>query len=134
MSDTTSYAEVRCLRPVPCAKETLKKGDVYCAIKFPSKERLDHFRRNLRWSAFEVVEVDGRTVKGPVKDSRALAIKELMKIDGIGESIAAHLYDIFGIKDLEYLANALKNAPERLIKENTLGITEKTIEHWQRQL
>ena len=134
MSDTTSYAEVRCLRPAHCAKETLKKGDVYCAIKFPSKERLDHFRRNLRWSAFEVVEVDGRTVKGPVKDPRALAINDLMKIDGIGDSIAAHLVDVHGIKNINDLANAITTSPNKLLAENTLGITEKTIEHWQRQL
>lgn len=134
MSETTSYAEVRCLRPVTCAKETLKKGDIYCAIKFPSKERLDHFRRNLRWSAFEVVEVDGRSVKGAVKDTRAMAIKDLMKIDGIGENIAGHFFDVHGIKNINDLANAITTSPNKLMTEKTLGITEKTIEHWQRQL
>jgi hypothetical protein len=133
MSDT-AYAEVRCLRPIRVGKETLQKGDIYCAIKFPSKERLDHFQRNLRWSAFKVVEVDGRSVKGPVKDHRALAIKDLMKIDGIGDAIAAHLFDVHGVKNLNDLANAITTSPNKLMAENELGITEKTIEHWQRQL
>jgi hypothetical protein len=131
MSDI--YAEIQCVRPIICGKDRMQKGDAYCTMKFSSQERLDHFRRNLRWSAFKVVEVDGRSVKGKVKDARDKAIKELMKIDGIGESIATYLYDEMKIITVHDLVATISTAPQKLISAD-LNITDQTIEHWQRQL
>jgi hypothetical protein len=131
MSDI--YAEIQCVRPIICGKDRLQKGDAYCTMKLSSQERLDHFRRNLRWSAFKVVEVDGRSVKGKVKDARDKAIKELMKIDGIGDAIATHLHDAMGITSVRDLVATISTAPQKLISAD-LNITDQTIEHWQRQL
>jgi hypothetical protein len=127
------FAEIRCMRPIICGTESMKKGDVYCQVKFPSVERLEHFRRNLRWSAFQVVKIDGRAAKGNVKDARDKAIKELMKIDGIGESIATHLHDEMKIITVHDLVATISTAPQKLISAD-LNITDQTIEHWQRQL
>ncbi len=131
MSDI--YAEIQCVRPIICGKDRLQKGDAYCTMKLSSQERLDHFRRNLRWSAFKVVEVDGRSVKGKVKDARDKAIKELMKINGIGDAIATHLHDAMGITSVRDLVATISTAPQKLISAD-LNITDQTIEHWQRQL
>ena len=63
MTLTAVYAEVRALRPITVGNETYAKGEQYCSLRFTSVQRFEHFRRNLRWSAFEVVKIEEKDIK-----------------------------------------------------------------------
>lgn len=63
MSATVIYAAVRALRPIIIADVRFERGDVFASARFASDAHFQHFRRNLRWSAFEVVVVDEKEIK-----------------------------------------------------------------------
>jgi cell division protein FtsB len=63
MSATVIYAVIRAVRAIIIEGIRLERGDVFASSRFASEEHFQHFRRNLRWSAFEVVKVDEKEIK-----------------------------------------------------------------------
>lgn len=63
MSATVIYAAIRAVRAVVIEGTPFQRGDVYGSARFACEEHFQHFRRNLRWSAFEVVKVDEKEIK-----------------------------------------------------------------------
>lgn len=63
MSATIIYAAIRALRPIVLDGVRFERGDTYASLRLASEAQFQHFRRNLRWSAFEVVLVEEKEVK-----------------------------------------------------------------------
>lgn len=63
MSATVIYAVIRAVRPIRIGDITFERGDTFASVRFASEPHFQHFRRNLRWSAFEVVTVEEKEIK-----------------------------------------------------------------------
>jgi hypothetical protein len=63
MSATVIYAAIRATRPILIAGVHFDRGDTFASARFASEPLFQHFRRNLHWSAFEVVVVEEKEVK-----------------------------------------------------------------------
>jgi hypothetical protein len=60
---TVVIASIRALRPITIEGVTFVRGESFAQVRCASEAHFNHFRRNLRWSAFEVVKTDEKTVK-----------------------------------------------------------------------
>lgn len=87
MSATIITAEIRARRPhtVPSKTGTdirIERGQTYCQLRFGDRAVFDHFRRNLRWSAFEVVEVETKAdIKSGIESMLKPHLDRLEQVD-----------------------------------------------------
>jgi hypothetical protein len=63
MSATVIYAAIRATRPILIEGVHFERGDTFASVRFASEAHFQHFRRNLRWSAFEVAKVEEKEIK-----------------------------------------------------------------------
>lgn len=63
MSATVIYAAIRAVRPIAIEGVRFERGDTFASLRFADAAHFQHFRRNLRWSAFEVVLVEEKEIK-----------------------------------------------------------------------
>lgn len=102
MSATLIYAVVRAVRSVTINGQPFARGDDYASLRFASAEHFHHFQRNLRWSAFEVVQADEKAVKDSTLATAAkVTVAELAQLDDLRA-------------ELEQMSAALKDAAKAL--------------------
>ncbi len=63
MSATVIYAAIRATRAILIEGIRFERGETFASIRFTCEAHYQHFRRNLRWSAFEVVTVEEKEIK-----------------------------------------------------------------------
>jgi hypothetical protein len=90
MSATVIYAAIRATRPIVIEGSRFERGDTFASVRFASEPHFQHFRRNLRWSAFEVVAVEEKEIKNATLAGVAKVTEaQLAKLDETHAELAA---------------------------------------------
>lgn len=90
MSATVIYAVIRAVRAILIEGIRFERGETFASIRFTCEAHYQHFRRNLRWSAFEVVIVDEKEIKNATLAGVAKVTEEqLVQLDKTHAELAA---------------------------------------------
>lgn len=99
MSATVIYAAIRAVRAILIEGVRFERGDTFASLRFADEARFRHFRRNLRWSAFEVVTVEEKEIKNATLAGVAKVTEaQLAQLDETRAALLAATVTIKGLR------------------------------------
>lgn len=99
MSATVIYAAIRATRPILIEGAHFDRGDTFASLRFADAAHFQHFRRNLRWSAFEVVTVEEKEIKNATLAGVAKVTEaQLAQLDETRAALLAATVTIKGLR------------------------------------
>ena len=117
------YAVIRAIRPVAVNATKYQPGEVFARVSFSGVAAFEHFRRNLRWSAFEVVQVEEKELKAAALAGAAKDIDQRL-----GAADAAQLQIVELLAELKQSRKDLDAARKRA-KDHLAIVAELTPAH-----